>query len=215
MAMASRTRTKRRTSTINHQKKKRTASAKLSSGLDQHLQGKLVNDPVTVIPNKSEDEILPKPVEKQPAQITLRPISPSDQVWIMQVTKEEMGPIFLESYGYELNLDNVMQYVHSAQTRMILVNDQLAGYVSVVVDESGKMNIGSLVLTGSHKRQGYGTRIMKLLEQEARSMGLIELEAFVQSSNQASLHFLQKLGFQEVPSMQSQTKVLIKNIQTS
>ncbi len=213
--MASRMKTKRRSSTMNHPKKKRITGSKRRTGLDHQVTGELVNDPVTVIENKQAEEIQTKPVEKQPAQITLRPLSPVDQAWIMQVTKEEMGPIFLESYGYELNLDNVMQYVHSAQTRIILVNDQLAGYVSVVVDESGKMNVGSLVLTGSHKRQGYGTRIMKLLEQEARSMGLIEMEAFVQSSNQASLHFLQKLGFQEVPSMQAQTKVLIKNLQTA
>ncbi len=210
--MANRMKTKRRSLTMNHPKKKRSTGSKRTSGLDHQVTGELVNDPVTVIENKQVEEIQTKPLEKQPAQITLRPLSPVDQAWIMQVTKEEMGPIFLESYGYELNLDNVMQYVHSAQTRIILVNDQLAGYVSVVVDESGKMNVGSLVLTGSHKRQGYGTRIMKLLEQEARSMGLIEMEAFVQSSNQASFHFLQKLGYQEVPSMQAQTKVLIKNL---
>ena len=210
--MASRMKTKRRSSTMNHPKKKRSTGSKRTSGLDHQVTGELVNDTVTVIENKQVEEIQTKPLEKQPAQITLRPLSPVDQAWIMQVTKEEMGPIFLESYGYELNLDNVVQYVHSAQTRIILVNDQLAGYVSVVVDESGKMNVGSLVLTGSHKRQGYGTRIMKLLEQEARSMGLIEMEAFVQSSNQASFHFLQKLGYQEVPSMQAQTKVLIKNL---
>ena len=210
--MANRMKTKRRSLTMNHPKKKRSTGSKRTSGLDHQVTGELVNDPVTVIENKQVEEIQTKPLEKQPAQITLRPLSPVDQAWIMQVTKEEMGPIFLESYGYELNLDNVVQYVHSAQTRIILVNDQLAGYVSVVVDESGKMNVGSLVLTGSHKRQGYGTRIMKLLEQEARSMGLIEMEAFVQSSNQASFHFLQKLGYQEVPSMQAQTKVLIKNL---
>ena len=215
--MASGMKTKRRSSTINHPKKKRTTGSKRTAGMNHQVAGELINDPVTVIENKQAEGNHVAPTEKPPApaQITLRPLSPVDQAWIMQATKEEMGPIFLESYGYELNLDNVMQYVQSAQTRMILVNDQLAGYVSVVVDESGKMNVGSLVLTGSHKRQGYGTRIMKLLEQEARSMGLIEMEAFVQSSNQASLHFLQKLGFQEVPSMQAQTKVLIKNLQTA
>ena len=149
-----------------------------------------------------------------PAQITLRPFSPEDQAWIMQVTKDEMGPVFQESYGYDLNLDNVIQYVRSAQTRMVTVNDQLAGYVSVVIDDGGKMNIGSLVLSLPHKRRGYGTRIMKLLEQEARGMGLMELEGFVQSSNQASINFLKKLGFQEVPSMQTQTIVMVKNLQT-
>lgn len=163
-----------------------------------------------------QSEQLAPPIQSPaPTPIMLRPFTNEDQAFVMQLTKEEMGPIFRENYGYELNLENVMYYVHSAQTRIIIVNDQTAGYVSHVVDDSGKMNIGSLILTGDHKRKGYGTRILRQLEQEARGMGLVEMEGFVQSSNQNSLNFLKKQGFREMPSMQPQTVIMIKDLRTT
>ncbi len=202
---------------VNQLKQHKRISSTKTSKKKHHSsnkKNKLANEQTSGVGVTEVEMTHPPTSMVTPAQITLRPFSPEDQAWIMQVTKDEMGPVFQESYGYDLNLDNVIQYVHSAQTRMVTVNDQLAGYVSVVIDDGGKMNIGSLVLSVPHKRRGYGTRIMKLLEQEARGMGLIELEGFVQSSNQASINFLKKLGFQEVPSMQTQTIVMVKNLQT-
>ena len=196
--------------------RKRTSTAKTSTKKHHSRNRKIkaANEQISGVGMAEVEVANPPSSLVTPAQITLRPFSPGDQAWIMQVTKDEMGPIFQESYGYDLDLDNVIQYVRSAQTRMVTVNDQLAGYVSVVVDDSGKMNIGSLVLSLPHKRRGYGTRIMKLLEQEARGMGLMELEGFVQSSNQPSINFLKKLGFREVPSMQTQTIVMVKSLQS-
>ena len=212
--MANRTMPHKRALVVKRRRKHRTVNQHRRAGARgkiNHTELGTVSEAGAIV----EQELKNHVPAATPAQITLRPLSQEDQGWIMQATREEMGPIFRETYGYDLNLDNVLQYVNTAQTRMITVNDQLAGYVSTIVDDGGKMNIGSLVLVSHHKRQGYGTRIMKLLEQEARSMGMVELEAFVQSTNQASLNFLRKLGFQEVPSMQPQTIVMVKNLQSA
>ncbi len=208
--MANRTNASKRKSIVKNKRKSRFINHNQRSKEAKNFSHK-TTDPQSNAVNVEGTEDKNHPITNA-AQITLRPISREDQGWIMQVTKEEMGPIFKDTYGYELNLDNVLQYVYASQTRMIMVNDQLAGYVSTTVDDGGKLNIGTLVITGGHKRRGYGTRILKLIEQEARSMSLIELEAFVQESNHISRNFLKKLGFQEVPSMQSQTIVMVKRL---
>ena len=146
--------------------------------------------------------------------LMLRPIMPGDEVYISQVTQQEIAPVFKSAYGQDLDMQQVLQYVYAANTRMVVVNDQPAGYLSLVVDDNGKMNIGSLVIGAEHQGKGYGKRIMRQVEQEAQSMGVQEMEVFVQATNERSLAFAKSLGFAEVTSQagQSQTIVLVKPV---
>ncbi|KUO96179.1 GNAT family N-acetyltransferase [Ferroacidibacillus organovorans] len=145
-------------------------------------------------------------------RLTLRMMLPEDQAIVTRVTQEELSSVYRESYGNELDMGMVMQYVQSAQTRMILVDDQVAGYVSYVADDFGRMNVGSLVISRRYQGNGYGTRIMKYLEQEALAMGMNEIEVFIQGTNTRSQTFVQRLGYVQVQSNQPQTIVMIKTL---
>ncbi|MCY0902085.1 MAG: GNAT family N-acetyltransferase [Firmicutes bacterium] len=148
-----------------------------------------------------------------PVRMMLRPRTMEDDAFIQTVTTDEIAPIFRATYGYDLDLPMVMNYIQASNTRMILVDDKVAGYVSYVADDSGKLNIGSLILASEHQGKGYGTRIMRQIEQEARAMGIYELEVFIQQTNARSQAFAESLGFTRVPSMQPQTIVMVKSLQ--
>lgn len=173
--------------------------------------------PVAAAPAKAKAKLAKQetatvaPVE--PAKIMLRPLMMEDDSFIQTVTQEEIAPIFKATYGYDLDMPMVMNYVHAANTRMIVVDDKVAGYVSYVADDSGKLNIGSLVLASEYQGKGFGTRIMRQIEQEARAMGVMELEVFIQETNARSQAFAESLGFTRVPSMQPQTIVMVKSLQ--
>ncbi len=146
-------------------------------------------------------------------QLGLRPFSMMDESAIITMTQEEMGPVYRTTYGYDLDMSSVMEYVQTAHTRVVTVGDQVAGYVSLTVDESGRMNIGSLVLTKPYQGKGYGTRIMRQVEQEARAMGISELEVYIQSANERSISFAKSLGYTEVQSNVQHTVIMRKTLQ--
>ena len=155
------------------------------------------------------------PPVASPPTLMLRPVMSGDEVFISQVTQQEIAPVFKAAYGQELDMQQVLQYVYAANTRMVVVNDQPAGYLSLVVDDNGKMNIGSLILGAQHQGKGYGKRIMRQVEQEAQAMGVQEMEVFVQAPNERSVAFAKSLGFVEVPAQGSapaQTIVLVKPV---
>lgn len=147
------------------------------------------------------------------ANLSLRPFAYGDETFITQVTQQEIAGVFKECYGYDLDLNMVMQYVQAANTRIVTVDGQNAGYLSLVADDTGKMNIGSLVLAAPQQGKGYGKRIMRLVEQEARGMGVQEMEVFIQKNNTRSIEFARSLGFIEAQSNQEQTVVMVKNLQ--
>jgi len=140
----------------------------------------------------------------------LRPMLPQDEPAISRWTMDEIAPIFREAYGYDLDLAMVMEYLRSADTRIVLVGDRPCGYLAAVTDDSGKMNVGSLVLAKEEQGKGYGTRIMRQVEREARAAGLRELEVFIQSNNVRSQAFAKSLGFSEVTSNQPNTVIMTK-----
>ncbi len=151
--------------------------------------------------------------QNEQVKIYLRSYTFEDEATITKLTQDEISPVFKETYGYDIDLMTVLNYIRSAQTRMILVEDQVAGYESSVLDDSGKMNIGALVLASAYQGKGYGTRIMKQIEQEARSFGAVEIEVFIQSTNTRSQAFAKSLGFVEGPQLQPQTIVMVKTLQ--
>lgn len=145
-------------------------------------------------------------------QLGLRPFTMADDALIIAMTQQEIGPIYRESYGHDLEISSVMEYIHAVHSRIITVNDQVAGYVSLVVDGSGRMNIGSLVIDRAFQGKGFGKRIMRQVEQEAKALGLFELEVYIQATNERSRAFARALGFIEVPSTIAQTLILRKSL---
>lgn len=165
-----------------------------------------------VKPAASGVSVQETPAAQAPAPLLLRPFTPEDVAVVSRLTQEQIAPIFRASYGYDLEMNSVMPYIFNSQTRMVLLGEQVIGYLSVVVDDNGLMNVGSLVLDGPYQGQGFGTRIMRQVEQEARSMGLSDLEVFIQATNERSQGFAKSLGFVQVPSNQPQTIVMRKSL---
>lgn len=160
----------------------------------------------------AEANAAPAPAPPPSANLSLRPYTYGDEGFITQVTQQEIAGIFKECYGYDLDMNMVLQYVQAANTRIVTVDGHNAGYLSFVADDMGKMNIGSLVLAAPHQGKGYGKRIMRLVEQEARAMGMQEMEVFIQKNNTRSIEFARSLGFTEAPSNQEQTVVMVKSL---
>lgn len=139
-----------------------------------------------------------------------RAMSAVDEGQIAQMTVEQIGPTFKDTYGYDLDLPMVMQYVRSAHTRMIVVGERTVGYVSFVADDTGRVNIGSLVLVPEFQRKGVGKWAMSKIEEEARANGMSELEVFIQEKNARSVAFAKRLGFEASKAMDPRTIAMKK-----
>ena len=152
--------------------------------------------------------------QKAPTRLTLRSYGVEDDALIMRLTQEEIAPIYRASYGAELNMNNVMEYIQTSYTRIVVVEDEPAGYVSVMADDAGRMNVGTLVLAAPHQGKGYGKRIMRQLEHEAQALGMMEMETFIQATNAHGQAFAKSVGFTEVQGAgnPSQTVVMRKNL---
>ncbi|PWI55630.1 GNAT family N-acetyltransferase [Sulfoacidibacillus thermotolerans] len=194
-------------------KKQRTRHPNTKPRHDAHVasakEATAAQDMTPTVPGSSQNQSS----SNEPTKIYLRSFTFEDEAMITKFTQDEIAPIFKETYGIDLDMMTVLNYVRSAQTRMILVEDQVAGYVSSVLDDSGKMNIGALVLASPYQGKGYGTRIMRQIEQEARAYGAVEMEVFIQATNKRSQAFAKSLGFVEGPQLQPQTIVMIKPLQ--
>lgn len=163
------------------------------------------NDTVTETPAVSLNQ-------QAPTRLTLRSYSVEDDALIMRLTQEEIAPIYRASYGTELNMNSVMEYIQASYTRIIVVQEEAAGYVSVMADDSGRLNIGTLVLAAPHQGKGYGKRIMRQLEHEAQALGMVEMETYIQATNERGRSFAKVLGYTEVQSSQPQTIVMRKTL---
>lgn len=144
--------------------------------------------------------------------MSLRSAEPSDEEAIVRLTTEQMGPVFQETYGRPLDMSTVLQYVRNSNTRIIVISQRVAGYVSVTTDDGGRANIGALVLDREFQGRGYGTRVMRGIEEESRKAGVNRLEVLIQEKNTRSVEFARRLGFQEVPSIYPRTIVMVKDL---
>lgn len=150
--------------------------------------------------------------QQAPVRLTLRSYSGEDDTLIMRLTQEGISPIYRASYGTELNMNSVMEYIQASYTRIVVVEDEPAGYVSVMADDSGRLNVGTLVIAAPHQGKGYGKRIMHQLEHEAQALGMVEMETYIQATNERGRSLAKSLGYTEVQANQSQTIVMRKTL---
>ncbi len=147
--------------------------------------------------------------------LALRTYAPIDDALIMKITQEEIAPIYKASYGQELDMNQVMSYIAQSYTRMVVLQETVIGFVSVEANETGRLNIGTIAFLPAYQGRGYGARVLRQLEAEARAMGLIEMEAYVQPTNQRSLAFFARQGYGQVPTTQQgegRTVILRKSL---
>ena len=147
--------------------------------------------------------------------LALRMYAPNDDALVMKITQEEIAPIYKASYGQELDMNQVMSYIAQSYTRMVVLQETVIGFVSVEANETGRLNVGTIAFLPAYQGQGFGARVLRQLEAEARAMGLIEMEAYVQPTNQRSLAFFARQGYGQVPTTQQgegRTVILRKSL---
>ena len=133
-----------------------------------------------------------------PIELAYRGRTPSDDAFIVQLTKEQLGTIHQEAFGEPFPENQFLRYIQSgAPTMMIQRGEHPIGYYSYLLGEPGKMHVTALVIDKKHQSVGVGKEVMKKLERDARAMGVVVMEVFVQDTNESSLEFTKGLGFVE------------------
>jgi ribosomal protein S18 acetylase RimI-like enzyme len=133
--------------------------------------------------------------------IAFRKLDPTDLKWVVELTQKELGSIYQTAYQEPLAPYQVEQLVNTAQqASVILCNDEPVGYYTYFSDLSRKRHVSSLVIDKSKQRNGIGTKVMQLIEEQAKKDGIQVLEVFIQANNQPCLAFIEKQGYQKIQS---------------
>lgn len=133
-----------------------------------------------------------------PPKISFRSRIPDDDAYIVHLTEEQLGSIHEQSFQEPFPREQFTRYLQSgAPTFVVERNGKRIGYFSYLIGHDATMHISAMVIEPQHQSDGIGTAVMRQLESDAVGQGVQVLEVFVQSSNEKSMAFTRKLGFQE------------------
>lgn len=157
------------------------------------------SNPVTKKKSGVKKKAQVKKQKRQPVVLTFRPRVPSDDAYIIALTRNQLGSIHEQAYGQPFPEDQFLRYLHSgAPTFLVQKNNETIGYYSYLVSPDGRMHVSALVIDPQYQSAGVGKQVMQQLETDARARGVHTLEVFVQEQNTTSLAFTRNLGFVEV-----------------
>jgi len=69
--------------------------------------------------------------------------------------------------------------------------------IAIAILDVGIKQIGQLLVDANFKRQGYGTKLIKAIEQYAKEKGISSLQAITHPSNVEARGLFEKLGYEE------------------
>jgi L-amino acid N-acyltransferase YncA len=118
--------------------------------------------------------------------------------FISRITMNAMQKIFEDSTGIPLTKEMILQQVKANEVTLVASQKRLVGYYCYSPPWNGHMYLGSVILTPEAQGKGYGTRILRHIEQEALAKGVQILDGHVQTSNQKALSFWLYHGFRVV-----------------
>ncbi|MDQ0189980.1 GNAT family N-acetyltransferase [Alicyclobacillus cycloheptanicus] len=141
----------------------------------------------------------PQAGTEEAVTLSYRPRTPEDDAYIVQLTEEQLGTVHQQAFREPFPRDQFLRYIQSgAPTFLIERNGKRIGYYSYLIGPDAKMHIGAMVVEPNYQSDGIGTKVMQKLEEDAQRAGVQVMEVFVQNSNERSMAFTRKLGFQEV-----------------
>lgn len=150
----------------------------------------------------------------QPVALTYRLRTPEDDAYIVQLTEEQLGTVHQQAFQEPFPREQFTRYLQSgAPTYMIERSGKRIGYYSYLIGPDAKMHISAMVVEPTYQSDGVGTQVMKKLEEDARRAGVQVMEVFVQSTNEQSMAFTRKLGFQDVFQVDPNTTCFQKRVQ--
>lgn len=150
----------------------------------------------------------------EPVSLSYRIRTVDDDAYIVQLTEEQLGSVHQQAFQEPFPRDQFVRYLQSgAPTYLIERNGKRIGYYSYLIGPDAKMHISAMVIEPTYQSDGVGTQVMQKLEEDARRAGVQVMEVFVQSSNQRSMTFTSKLGFQEVFPVDRNTTCFQKRVQ--
>lgn len=146
-------------------------------------------------------------------EIRYRPRRPSDDDFIVQLARKELGRVHEQAFGEPFPEEELRQYLQSGVPTVVIERgNQPVGFYSYLPSAEGKVHVSALVVDPKVQRTGIGRRAMEKLEADARQQGAHTLEVFIQDMNEPSIAFAKKLGFREITRFEPRTIVMWKSI---
>jgi ribosomal protein S18 acetylase RimI-like enzyme len=128
--------------------------------------------------------------------IALRPASVTDLAFIYEVTEASMRGYVEQTWGQwhrALQLEHVEKSFDPATHRVLLVDDEPAGLVAVVVHES-QIELEKLYLSPRFQNRGIGSHVVKQVLASAASTGK-PVRLRVLKVNESAQRFYRRHGF--------------------
>ncbi|MCK5108012.1 MAG: GNAT family N-acetyltransferase [Nanoarchaeota archaeon] len=151
-------------------------------------------------------------------ELDIRPYQKGDyEKYIQSLTKENMQKLFLENFGGwsdSVSEKKFFEVLKTGFVRLFFLNNEFIGYVSLNSEKNNPSSglINDIHLIKEHQRKGYGSEILKLVEEQAITLNYNQLKVFVFKAN-PSVNFYKKHRFQESEYIEhSKTYVLIKKL---
>jgi ribosomal protein S18 acetylase RimI-like enzyme len=131
--------------------------------------------------------------------IQFRPMNRSDIPALVKMSRDNMASIIRSAWGLEWKDEPLLEWLTSkdVETEVAMFDGDLAGYVSLeTVDRY--IFVTSIQLWKEQQHRGFGTEIMRHVEQKAVDSGYEGVELVVQMTNEGALHFYRHMGYRKV-----------------
>ena len=137
--------------------------------------------------------------------------------YIQSLTKENMQKLFLENFGGwsdEVSKKKFFKVLDTGFVRLFFLENNFIGYVSFNVERDHKDSylINDIHIVKQFQKKGYGTKILKFVEDKVNELNGQKLKVFVFKAN-PSINFYKKIGFKEMEYIEhSKTYILVMPI---
>jgi ribosomal protein S18 acetylase RimI-like enzyme len=131
--------------------------------------------------------------------IRFREMNRSDIPALLKMSRENMAAIIHSAWGMEWRDEPLLDWLTSkdVETEVAELDGDLAGYVSLeVVDRY--LFVTSIQLWRHLQHMGFGTEIMRHVEEKAVTRGYEGVELVVQMTNERALRFYGHIGYRNV-----------------
>lgn len=132
-------------------------------------------------------------------EFELRPWQPEDEALTRRLVTEQMGPVTTAAWGQEYGLaalEEMIRFIREdeGETYVVEVAGQEVGLLGyTIADET--MHISTLIVDSSVQGQGLGDKLLQTCIDRAELRSVMQLEAWVQTTNSRALHLLERAGF--------------------
>lgn len=136
-----------------------------------------------------------KPEDFSSDSLKVRPFEPADaQFWLGIYRDEEVKK---QMYAAPTDsADALISYLSARRVFTVWLGDLRVGGFTITT-EKDRLGTFGIVVESSHRSRGLSSEIMRLMEREARNLGVLTLRGDVYADNMPSIRALENAGFRK------------------